>query len=82
MFITFHAFTMGDVEDVDIYVAEPIWRWQQTDQGRWVMEHARELRYHTSADPVTLGYRVAIRGEIEPGPLLTEYLLRWPNKKS
>ena len=31
---------MGDVEDPDIYVAAPIWEWQQTDAGRFVMEHA------------------------------------------
>jgi len=77
MIIEFHSFTMGDVDDVDIYVAEPIWRWQQTDAGRWVMEHAKDLRYYTSADHNTFGYRVSIRGEIEEGPQLTEYLLKY-----
>ena len=35
-----HEIRMGDVEDPDIYVAAPIWEWQQTDAGRFVMEHA------------------------------------------
>jgi len=77
MLIEFHSFTMGDVDDVDIYVAEPIWRWQQTDQGRWVMENAKDLIYLTSADPNTFGHRISIRGRIETGPALTEYLLKY-----
>ena len=68
---------MGDVDDVDIYVAQPIYEWQQTEQGKWVMEHARNLTYHTVPDPRTFGYRITISGEIDTGPQLTEYLLKW-----
>ena len=35
-----HTIKMGDVEDPDIYVAAPIWEWQHTDAGKFVMEHA------------------------------------------
>ncbi len=77
MILEFHSFNMGDVDDVDIYVAEPIYKWQQTEQGRWVMEHAQDLMYHTAADPNTFGYRVSIRGKIESGPELTAYLLKY-----
>lgn len=77
MVVTFHSFVMGDVDDVDIYVAQPIWEWQQTEQGRWVMKHARDLVYHTVPDPHTFGYRVTITGKMDPGPRLTEYLLKW-----
>ena len=68
---------MGDVDDVDIYVAEPIWKWQQTEQGQWAMAHAQDLKYYTSADPNTFGYRISIRGEIDESPELTEYLLKY-----
>ena len=68
---------MGDVDDIDIYVAEPIYQWQQTEQGRWVMEHAQDLTYHTSADPSTFGCRVSIRGRINEGLELTAYLLKY-----
>jgi len=77
MKITFHRFSMGDVEDVDIYVAQPIYEWQQTEQGRWVMEHAHDLTYHTQPDQNYWGYDVIIRGEITDGPRLTEYLLKY-----
>lgn len=81
MKVTFHSFSMGDVDDVDIYAAQPIYEWQQTEQGRWVMEHARDLKYYTSADPTSFGYRITIRGEIA-GPAATEYFLRWNNIES
>ena len=35
-----HSFNMGDVEDPEIYAAVPLHDWQQTEQGKWVMEHA------------------------------------------
>ena len=82
MRITFHTFQMGDVDDVDIYVAAPIYDWQHTEHGRWVMKNAQDLKYYTSADHNTFGYRVAIRGELEDGPLVTEYFLKWPNNES
>ena len=77
MLITFHEFSMGDVDDIDIYVAQPIYEWQQTEQGKWVMEHANNLTYHTAPDPYTFGYRITISGEMDQGSKLTEYLLKY-----
>ena len=57
-----HEFTMGDVEDVEIYMAQPIYEWQQTPEGKWCMEKATELEYHTQPDHLTMGYRVVITG--------------------
>ena len=56
MQVTFHEFSMGDVDDVDIYVAQPIYEWQQTDKGRWVMSNVRDVKYYTSPDVNTMGY--------------------------
>ena len=72
---------MGDVDDVDVYVAEPIYQWQQTDQGRWVMENAYDLTYYTSADTPTFGHQISIRGEIKDPKKITEYYLRWPKQE-
>lgn len=69
---------MGDVDDVEIYAAQPIYDWQQTAKGRWVMQHAKDLRFYTAADPNTFGYRITIRGELEDQDI-TEYFLRWNN---
>lgn len=76
MMITFHSFAMGDVDDVDIYAAQPIYEWQQTEQGQWVMQHAQDLRYYTNPDLTSFGYRITIRGRLEE-KLATEYFLRW-----
>lgn len=31
---------MGDVEDPDLFVASPIYDWQQTDAGKYVMNNS------------------------------------------
>jgi hypothetical protein len=77
MYLTFHSFTMSDVEDPDIYVADPIYQWQLTEKGRWVMQHAQDPTYHIKSSPETFGYRVDITGTIPEGPNLTEYLLKY-----
>jgi hypothetical protein len=48
-----HTFSMGDVDDVEIYAAAPIWDWQQTDAGKWVMENAIEPPYWTHGNDFT-----------------------------
>jgi len=77
MKIDFHRFTLGDVEDPEIYAAAPIWEWQQTEQGQWVMEHAHDLTYYQQVNQNIWGYEFVIRGTLPDGPLVTEYLLRW-----
>ena len=43
-----HEIRMGDVEDPDLVVASPIWDWQQTPSGKFIMEHAVEAPYWIS----------------------------------
>ena len=43
-----HEIRMGDVEDPDLWVASPIWDWQQTEAGKFIMEHAVEKPYWIS----------------------------------
>ena len=61
-----HEFVMGDVEDVEIYAAEPIWRWQQTEAGKWCMENCipDSIVWMTSIDHHTMGHRIVIQGEM------------------
>ena len=40
-----HTIRMGDVEDPDLYAAQPIWEWQESEAGRFIMEHAVESPY-------------------------------------
>ena len=76
--IVVHSFTMGDVEDPDLYAAEPLWKWQQSESGAWIMAHAVETPcWHRIPDPFQYGYRYEIRAKLS-GARLTEWLLRHP----
>jgi hypothetical protein len=35
-----HKIPIGDVEDPDLFVASPIYDWQQTNAGKYVMENS------------------------------------------
>lgn len=70
-----HKFVLGDVEDPEIYMAHPIYEWQQTDHGKWVMANGRDPQYHINADPISYGYQVMITAHITP-KRWTEYVLR------
>jgi len=78
--LALHSFRMGDVDDVEIYVAQPIYEWQQTPQGRWCMANATNLHYLTGFDPSGWGYRITITGDLDD-KLATEYLLRWKQEQ-
>ena len=67
---------MGDVEDPDLYAAEPLWKWQQSEEGKWVMSHAVETpSWYRIPDVMQYGYRFEIRAKLT-GARLTEYMLR------
>lgn len=74
--ILFHSFRMGDVDDPEIYAAQPIWEWQQTEAGKWVMEHCKDPTYSIGPDGQSWGHRVRIYGEVEDHHA-TFYQLRW-----
>ena len=62
-----HEFTMGDCEDPYLYAAHPIYEWQQTEYGRWIMANVtEEPKFHIGADPTIFGFRVTITGKLNP----------------
>lgn len=67
---------MGDVEDPEIYIAQPIYEFQQTDKGKWMMEHGQDLKYRYAMDYAAYGYKVVLYGELDDR-LATEFYLRW-----
>jgi hypothetical protein len=74
--IVVHEFMMGDVDDPDLYAAQPMWEWQNTEKGQWIMEHAVETPcWYRIPDTLQYGYKYQIRAKLS-GPRLTEYLLR------
>jgi len=62
--VILHSFSMGDVEDVEIYAAEPIYQWQQTPEGKWAMEHAENIYWISRPDALSFGHRIEIIGTL------------------
>jgi hypothetical protein len=75
--VVVHHFTVGDVEDPELYAAIPIMKWQESEQGQWVMQHAAEPPYYMrELDYVSYGYRFAIVARLA-GANITFWELKW-----
>ena len=73
--VVVHRFRMGDVEDPDLYAAQPLWEWQESEQGKFVMEHAVETPiWHRQADLQNYGHQYIIVAELEKKKLSEFYL--------
>jgi hypothetical protein len=72
-----HEFMMGDVEDPDLYAAQPIYKWQESEAGKWIMEHAVEIPFwHRAVDPNTFGYKYYIIARLSEQNQ-TYWALKW-----
>ena len=61
-----HRFRIGDVEDPVLYAAQPIWDWQQTEAGKFVMEHAVESPWWVrTVDYASYGFEFAIMARMK-----------------
>ena len=59
--IVVHKFNLSDVEDPDIYAAGPMFDWERSEAGQFVMKHAVEPPvWHRHMDPLRMGYRYII----------------------
>lgn len=75
--VVVHEFSMGDVEDPDLYAAQPLHEWEKSEQGQWIMKNACDTpMWHRVADTATYGYRYRITAKLM-GPALTEWLLKY-----
>lgn len=75
--VVVHRFRMGDVDDPDLYAAQPMWDWQESEIGKWVMERAVDTpEWHRHADPMTFGYQYAIVAKLKDIDY-TFWALKW-----
>jgi len=76
-----HSFQLGDVEDPDLYAAEPIYNWEKSEQGQFVMEHAIDKpEWHRHLNHSRYGYEYIIVAELEVKKL-SEFYLKWGSVK-
>lgn len=68
---------MSDCEDPDLFVSQPIYEWQQTEAGKYVMKHSKpEPMWLRSFDTNTYGYLYSIKAYLTPEQL-TFYKLKF-----
>lgn len=74
-----HKFRMGDVEDPVLYAAQPIYEWQQSEAGKFVMEHAVEPPWWVrTIDQYSYGFEFAIMARMKEADQ-TFYTLKYVN---
>ena len=40
--VVVHSFSLGDVDDPDLYAAQPLYEWEKSEAGQWVMKNAAD----------------------------------------
>lgn len=78
--VVVHRFRMGDVEDPDLYAAEPLWNWQQSEMGQWVMERAVQTpEWHRQMDAMQYHMQYAVVAKLKDVDY-TFWVLKWGNQ--
>lgn len=80
MKIVVYEFLMGDVDDPDLYAAQPLLEWQHTESGKWVMANAtKPPEWFRALDFNSYGYKYRIVADLTEKNV-TYYNLKWGNK--
>jgi hypothetical protein len=60
-----HEFLLSYVEDPEIYLAEPVLNWQNSEAGQWVMTHAAQQPYWVkNMDAASYMYQIRIMARL------------------
>ena len=77
-----HRFRLGDVDDPVLYAGEPIYQWQQSEAGQFVMEHALEPPWWVRhMDHLDYGYTFVIVARMRESDQ-TFYTLKYVGTKN
>lgn len=78
--VVVHSFLMGDVEDPDLYAAQPLLEWQHSEAGDWIMNHAVETpEWHRHLDHSVYGYQFTIVAKLKDRDF-TFWTLKWNSR--
>lgn len=65
--VVVHKFRMGDVEDPQLYAAEPLYKWETSEMGQWVMKHSVDQpTWNLIPNLDIYGHEVIIRATLRP----------------
>lgn len=59
-------FRLGDCEDPELYAAEPIYKWQQTEEGQWAKQNCSDMFFVVQPEFDYYGYKCKIFGYLSP----------------
>lgn len=75
--IVVHEFTIADIDDPEIFAAEPLYKWEHSPAGQWVMEHAVEVpKWHKYISPDEVNYRYKVIAQFRESDAII-YNLKW-----
>lgn len=62
-----HRFSVGDVEDPDIYAGQPIYEWEKSEAGQWMMQNSNPIpSWQRDYNRLTYGTEYVIKGYLTP----------------
>lgn len=74
-----HKFRLTDVDDPDLWAAEPLYDWCKSDVGQWILTHALEVPvWRRYTDPSLFYYNYIIEAKLD-GKEFTYWNLKWAN---
>lgn len=81
--VVVHKFHVANVEDPDIYAADPLLKWQESEAGKWVMEHAVEqpVWHRHSHSHLLWGYNYIITARLTAKDY-TFWTLKWGSQQT
>jgi hypothetical protein len=62
-----YEFSLGDVEDPQLYAAGPLIEWERSEAGKWCQEHCvpESITWGVGTDLLSWGHRVHVYGDFE-----------------
>jgi hypothetical protein len=62
-----HKFRMADVEDPQLYAAEPLYKWEHSEPGQWIMKNSIETPTWNLVPNLDIyGHEVIIKAVLKP----------------
>jgi hypothetical protein len=77
MKIELHRLQIGDSDDPEIIASFVLGDWLCTEKGLWCKHNFHDLSYVCRPNINTFGFDIIVTGEIDPGPLYSEFCLRY-----
>lgn len=77
--VVVHRFQMSDVEDPDLYAAQPLHEWETSEMGKWIMERAVDTpEWHKQQDWMQFHMHYAVVAKLKDVDY-TFWQLKWGN---